>query len=1016
MNRHRAGVSFGALLCLLFLLAATESLADFAARLQTRWALSYAQIENEIKATSLQKKAPFPQNPKPFDHQYIWRIGTVNEGPVNVVLRRTQALLDALNLMSNHPSLNAEQSALNALKAKVSGVSADKAIFNEVCELRRRIAMKNPLLDFDSMIFNCFESSNGQFHSQQLAWFAIPDAGAGLYKVSGFKEGSPVVSDMLADAKVINGRFKDKVLSNSFSEWNKKATFFTPEVSYDAKKVLFAWAPLAGWQGNGIKYDLRCKYRIFELDIASNKVRMLTDFDENGKYGPKAPNMDEYDPTYLPNGRILWVSERHNGGQRCGNTATSGNMYTMNPTGGPDNMGSDIVRISWHETNERSPAVALDGKIVYSRWDYIDRHAYSAQSMWLTNPDGTDPRVYHGNYIEDDKPFHPISECDIRPIPGKEGKYVAIASGHHVAYMGNLCVIDVNKRAKDPVEEQIRWFWAGGIVPGDHPEDDNAKSGKRTSTSVRLFATPYPLSEKFVIVADSSEVLLLDEFRNEILLFTNEGVSGIDIHSPLPLKPRPKETVIASDICQGDACDTATADRATISVINVYNTDTPWPASVKIKQLRICQLVPRPKKPWNTGRNEWWGWSDGALLKAVIGTVPVEKDGSAYFQAPIEREIFFQAVDSTGMAVTSMLSGTYVHPGEHLTCVGCHEDKWNASPSLKNTVTHAFQKGPAPITPELSGSYPLTYARLVYNTVFVPKCWQACHQSKNPSMDFSYWKKGSKCGNNADLSGPCVGDMEKFITYYGAAYKEQYGFTPSSMLMMGCPDDKVKDFRKYVEDYGVKRSRSVPMRIGARACSLLTYLYPSHHGVQLSKDEFRRAVMWMDLNSQELGTYQYNDISDVTENFAYKDVDAFNKEGPYKRQREGKVVWPNWEGSGFDSTNVTGVQRWGKPFRPYTPDIVVGAGSVNIPGGHGPMQLMVRGGQLVLAGVPLGQVRLALFNLSGRVVLQKTFWGSSDGAVSLASTREIGAGSYVARISQNGEKYTLQSQSILITN
>jgi hypothetical protein len=1000
---------------MLLLMMGRPSFADFAARLQTRWALSYAQIEQQIKDDKLQKKASFPQNPKPFDHQYIWLIGTAKEGPVNVVLRRTQALLDEIALMPKNPNLSVEQAALNAIKAKVSGVSSDKTIFNQVCELQRKIAMQNPLLDFDTMIFNCFQSQNGQFHGQQIAWYTSIDGGAGLYKVSGFKEGNPVYTDMLATAKVINGRFKDKILSNSFSEWDKKATFFTPEVSYDAKKIAFAWAPHAGGaQDNNFKYNINYKYRIFELDIPSDKVRMLTDFSETGDGGTRAPNMDEYDPTYLPNGRLLWVSERHNGGQRCGNRATSGNMYTMNPTGGTDNMGSDIVRISWHETNERSPAVDYNGKIVYSRWDYIDRHAYSAQSMWLTNPDGSDPRVYHGNYIEDDKPFHPISECDIRPIPKSGGKYVAIASGHHIAYIGNLCVIDINKA---PQDSQIRWFWAGGITPGDHPEVDNAKLGHRKSTKVRLFATPYPLNEKFVIVADSSEVLLLDEFRNEILLFTNEGLSKIGVHSPLPLKPRSVETDIAAVTCQGKTCDSTNAQRATISVINVYNTDTPWPATVKINHLRICQLVPRPKKPWDTERNEWWGWSDGALLKAVIGTVPVEKDGSAYFQAPIEREIFFQAVDSTGMAVTSMLSGTYVHPGEHLTCLGCHEDKWKASPSLKNTVTHALQKGPAPITQEVSGSYPLTYARLVYKEVFLPKCWEACHKRENPSMDFSYWKVGSKCDNGAGKEWYCVGALEKFVTYYGAAYESQYGYTKVNMLRMGFPGDKPeKDFvRPNASDYGALRSRSVPMRIGARACALTSKLYRSHHGVNLTPVEFRRAVMWMDLNSQELGTYQFSDNADYTDDQKYTPQAAFTMPGPHKRQRDGLVVWPSWEGSGFDSTNVVGVQRWGKLFRPYNPDLVVGAGSVSMPGMNCAMQLMVRGGQLVLAGVPWGSVQVALYNLAGRVVIQKTFSGVQDGVVSLASTRQIGSGSYVARISVHGEQQQLLSQPILIT-
>jgi hypothetical protein len=1033
MNQQRVRHLFGAVLLFTLSLSAGASAAGFDDELRAFWRESYNRIDSETKITALKKNEPFPAQPKPYDHQYIYKIGSLFEGEVNVILRRTQALIDELSLMPNAPSLGTEQNALNKIKQTVNGVNGDTTIFFEVCALSRQIAMKNPLLNFDSMIFNCFGTEKPQFHSQQIAWFAIPDkdgGGTGLYKVSGFKEGKPVYNDLLDSSKVINGRYKDKILSNKNPEWKNLSTVFTPELSYDGKKIMFAWAAAAGWRGATYanKWHLTTKYRIYELDVAAQSVRMLSDFGDNpDSFATVAPNMDEYDPTYLPNDdRILFVSERHNGGQRCGNTATSGNMYTMKLTDGPDKMGSDIVRLSWHETNERSPAIDLNGKIVYSRWDYIDRHAYSAQSMWLVNPDGTDPRVYHGNYMEDDKPFHPISECDIRPIPGSEGKYMGIAAGHHEAYRGNLCVIDINKPAK--TDHQIRWFFAGWATPGDVPVQTQGKLGSQLKQ--RLFETPWPLNEKFVIVAHYGEMLLLDEFRNEILLFSNKtitsetGRKNVFVQSPIPLKTRTKEPILASGTCQGKSCNSAAANRATISVINVYNTDTPWPAHIKIKQLRICQLVPRPKKPWETNRNEWWGWSDGALLKAVIGTVPVELDGSAYFRAPIEREIFFQAIDSTGMAVTSMLSGTYVHPGEHLTCLGCHEDKWTASPALKGTTTHALQKGPAPITPEMPGSYPLTYARLVRDSVFYPRCLP-CHKQNGVSMDFSYWKAGSTCNNGGEESGPCVGDMEKFVTYYGAAYQNAYGFTPQNMLMMGFPDDKLPEnqggttklYRAFREDYGVVRSRSVPMRIGARACSLLTYLYPSHHGVELSDKEFRRAVMWMDLNSQNLGTYQFTDDPGIRAKPDDFDATvAFTQPGPYKRQHDGLVVWPSWEGSGFDSANVTGEQQFGKPYPAYNPDAPVGVGFVTSQNKGAHSQLLVRGGQLVLTNVTGGNLEVTLFNLAGRAVVRKTLTTFPAASVNLVSTRALGAGTFVARMRLNGETLQGKNLSILITD
>jgi hypothetical protein len=641
--------------------------------------------------------------------------------------------------------------------------------------------------------------------------------------------------------------------------------------------------------------------------------------------------------------------------------------------------------------------------------------------MWLTNPDGSDPRSMHGNYSEDDKdesgkPLHPISETDIRPIPGAKGKYMGIAGGHHEAYWGNLCVIDINQAAKSP--GQIRWFFVGCKLPGDNWITDRKQGydGSRTNPLGRVFSTPYPLDENFVIVADEKEVLLLDRFRNEILLFSTKDLFSIWAHSPLPIRIRQKETAIAPVTCQGKSCgDSANADRATISLVSIYETDTPWPSEIKIKKLRICQLVPRPKMPWETQRNEYWGWSDGALLKAVIGTVPVESDGSAYFQAPIEREIFFQAIDSTGMAVTSMLSGTYVHFGEHLTCIGCHEDKWKSSTTKENgKTTMAFKRGPAPITPEVSGSYPLTYSRLVRDSVFYPKCL-GCHRDNNVDMDFEYWdikgwQSGVRTCKNAtgDSLTVCVGRLEKFVTYYGSAYDGAYGHTKENMLQMGQPDNKNPNVR----------SRSVPMHIGARACSLLTYLSRSHHGVDLSPEQFHRATLWMDLNSQDLGTYQHSDNPSILKDQPFqlmltKGLESSFFGAPFTRQRNGEVVWPSWEHSGFDKDNPTGVQQRGKEFRPY--DGTSAAGLISNSRFAQDARLMVRGSQLVLTDVPAGQLEVGLFNLAGRAVAIKSVKALSQGSVDLVSLKALGAGTYIARVRVNGQQVRINNQSIVIT-
>ncbi len=822
--------------------------------LEKRWDMSFFQIAQEMRMYHSEQST---------DQRVICQS---DRGPVDVLLRRTEAMLKDIASMPGAAEWKPLADKLSELKSRAKDKPKDRALFREICAVRRKIAMSNPLLDFESLIFNGNESASPMFHSQHMSFLTKADPGNSLYRVDDFKnERTAIVADLLEKAQVTNGRFKGQTLSNRNPKWNGRAAVMTPTLSWDGTELMFAWSSYAGsrnWSGRG-KFDPPYMFRIFAMGIDGSNLRILADHD--GPY-------DDYDPLYLPGGRLLFVSDRHNGGQRCGNVAVSGNMYTMEPD------GDDLYRISWHETNERCPTVDYNGKIVYSRWDYIDRHAYSAQGFWMSYPDGTDPRSYHGNYTEDDKPFHPISECDVMPIPGTTSKYVAIETGHHKSHLGNLVVIDLARRAR--YEEQIRHFWPGWNMMGD---SGHFKEDQRYKLRRRMFRTPVPLSEDYVIVCEFSEILLVDKFRNEILLFDAEPLFDIKVASPIPLKARPVPPAIQPRTYQGKR--RAMAPKATIAVMNVYESDFEWPENTRITHLRICQIIGRPKLPWGTKRNVHIGWSDGALIKHVIGTVPVEPDGSAYFEAPIEREIYFQAVDETGMAVQSMLSGTCVHPGEQLSCVGCHEDKWK-TPDITRTPM-AMQRPPSQITPEVDGSYPLTYHRLA-KPVFEENC-QGCHRETGKGIRFEYWDTSRIVEDNSGGKGPAVGDLEDYITYYNAAYDKAYAAHEDNVgLFLGKP--------------GNPRSRSIAGQIGARACILLKFLGPhpqgldiepdpQHRDVQLTREEFHRVTLWLDMNANELGTYELTDEA-------------------YAKQRRGEVVWPEWPGgSGVDPDNPTGVQQ-----------------------------------------------------------------------------------------------------------
>jgi hypothetical protein len=196
-----------------------------------------------------------------------------------------------------------------------------------------------------------------------------------------------------------------------------------------------------------------------------------------------------------------------------------------------------------------------------------------------------------------------------------------------------------------------------------------------------------------------------------------------------------------------------------------------------------------------------------------LGTVPVEKDGSVYCEAPVGKEIYFQLLDENGHAVHSMRAGAFVHPGEQLTCLGCHEDKWEAPPAMAMPI--ALTRAPSKLEPDAGGVEPVNFYRLA-KPVLDKKCLP-CHTSKNKGPNMSY----SSLSNYAFWwPGPGTPYVNGDIT------TAKHG-----------------------------GSRTMPGKFGAISSSLLSHLGPSHNDVSLTDEEIRRITLWLDCNSNELGAY-----------------------------------------------------------------------------------------------------------------------------------------------------------------
>jgi mono/diheme cytochrome c family protein len=574
-----------------------------------------------------------------------------------------------------------------------------------------------------------------------------------------------------------------------------EGSFQTPDLSWDGRQILFAFCT------TDAKREHARFYHIYHMSADGTGLKQLTD----GDY-------DDFSPRFLPNGQIVFVTTRRGGFHRCGSPACS--VYTLAVMHAD---GSNLLRLSHHETQEWDPAVMHDGRIIYTRWDYVDRHAVFGEHLWTIRPDGTSPAAFYGNYTR-----NPVGIWEPQPVPGSH-RIMATAAAHHAMTAGSIVLVDRNKgqdglgpltrltpdtpfpESEFPVSG--RWYFpAADAGPADSIENQRWPG--------HCYRSPWPLSERYFIAAYSFDALVgeptgnpanmfglyaVDAFGNKELIYRDEQISSLWV---MPLRARPKPPVLPSFRAETD--ETA----GTFLLQNTYAGDPKIPAG-SVKRLRIVQVLPKTTQ----GRdNPPVGAAGGSPGKAVLGTVPVESDGSAYFSAPAKVPLLFQALDEQGRAVQIMRSATYLQPGESISCVGCHEPR-AGSPPTRPAVAQLRQ--PSSIQPGPDGCKPFSYVRLVQGVL--DKHCVSCHNPRKPE-------------GKIVLSGTPQG-------HYTASYNALVRRVPYS-------NDTNGD------------SLSMPGRYGARGSPVMKLLLEQgHYDVKLSAEEIERLAIWMDTNALFYGTF-----------------------------------------------------------------------------------------------------------------------------------------------------------------
>jgi hypothetical protein len=333
------------------------------------------------------------------------------------------------------------------------------------------------------------------------------------------------------------------------------------------------------------------------------------------------------------------------------------------------------------------------------------------------------------------------------------------------------------------------------------------------------YNTPWPLSDpatglgagKYFLCVRATErrrppaICLLDVFGNEILLHSD----GPGCFSPMPLAPRPRPVAIPTRRDFGNR-------DGVFFVRDVYKgTHMKGVKAGAVKAIRVIEVLSK------RGRSEGAGWNGLGMqtpamnwtefhAKRILGTVPVEADGSACFRVPADTFVYFQLLDANGMMIQSMRSGTSVHSGERLGCVGCHESRSTApAPRRRKRVPSAIRRAPSKLRPWYGPPRRFSYINEV-QPVLDKHCVK-CH-------DF---------GKTGAAKVVLAGDR---TASFNISYMELWG-------------------KGYLGTIGAGPAGHLPAYSwGSHGSRLIMHLRKGHEDVKLDAEGLDRLITWVDLN------------------------------------------------------------------------------------------------------------------------------------------------------------------------
>ncbi len=561
-------------------------------------------------------------------------------------------------------------------------------------------------------------------------------------------------------------------------------------LSFDARKVLF-----------DCRENPSSAFRIWEVGTDGTGLRQVSHAppDEAEKVARWSPgwHTDDIHPAYLPDGKIIFSSTRCEHTVLCGGSAhlVAPGLHRMNPD------GTQVEQLTKSPVSEFCPVVLKDGRVMYHRWEYIDRGARVSKTVWSMNPDGTKPQELYG-LADDDTTIYMYPQ----PLPGSDHRFVCVGTCHFPqgGCFGSVLLVDfgmgIRTRGPDPDEAGFvrgdsrypvvnvtpQVFIPRRSEPGWHfLTQDGKYSADAEGRKGHLYTHPYPVNDHQFLV--SYKVNPADHYKEVpnayALYLIDTAGSHRPVHAdanlscwhPLPIVARP----VPPQVQSFREPQYAANNQALCVLANVYQgMEGVEPGTVK--WLRINEALPRY---WSTSRR-WSPSLSSSSWKAALwprvqwGVVPVEKDGSAQFLVPANRSIFFQALDENFREIQR--ERTYVNyaPGEVRSCTGCHGQSHHAAEAVSPATTIALKRPPSIPQPQPcdlaeNGGSGLAGQVIHYPTDIQPiiqaKC-ESCHGAKDPAGGLrltgeitEYYNTSYENLARQELAGPIISEFTSFL-------------------------------------------------------------------------------------------------------------------------------------------------------------------------------------------------------------------------------------------------------------